>query len=452
MNRINEFQKTKEWYLNNFQSFEEKLNGDSKLFLHEVRKEAINQLARTDFPNTKDEEWRFTNINPILKQNFIPAVNLDNKVQLVSKEELRKYLFSGFEFYLMTFINGIFSEELSDLNNIPKGISIDSLSSLSKKNNEFIKTRISKFIKTENAFNLLNKAYSTDGAVIIVNDNVVLEKPIQILYLNGDRDNSVLSVPHNFIFAGKNSQVSVVNLFASIDNSSIHFTNSLTEVFTDESAIVDLYKIQNENDKSYHYEKVEAYQLKRSIFNHYNFAFGAEIVRNDINSTLDDENIETHYYGLYLANGNQLVDNHTFVDHAKPNCMSNELYKGILDNNARGVFNGKIIVRKDAQKTNAYQQNKTVLLSNGAKVNTKPQLEIFADDVKCTHGATVGHLDDTAYYYIRTRGIPSELAKSMLIRAFANDVVEVIKITPLREQLNHMIFEHLHKVEFENNL
>lgn len=449
MKNKSEFQNTKEWYLNNFKSFEEKLNGESKTFLHDLRKSALTQLANTDFPSTKEEEWKYTNVSPILKQNFIPAVNLGIKNSALSKEELKKYLFSGFDFYLMTFINGIFSEELSDLQGLPKGVVVDSLRLLMKKNPELINGKITKFVKAENAFNLLNRAYSTDGAVIIVKDGIAVDKPIQILNLTGDNKNPVLSVPHNMIIAGKNSQVSVVGVFASLV-SNTHFTNSITEVFADESSIVDLYKIQNENDKSYHYEKVEAYQLKKSIFNHYNFAFGAEIVRNDINSTLDDENIETHYYGIYLANNKQLVDNHTFVDHAKPNCMSNELYKGILDDDARGVFNGKIIVRKDAQKTNAYQQNKTVLLSNKARVNTKPQLEIFADDVKCTHGATVGHLDDTAYYYIRTRGIPSELAKSMLIRAFANDVVEVVKIEPLREQLNHLIFEHLHRVEIEN--
>jgi Fe-S cluster assembly protein SufD len=449
MKNKSEFQNTKEWYLNNFKSFEEKLNGESKTFLHDLRKSALTQLADTDFPSTKEEEWKYTNVSPILKQNFIPAVNLGIKNSALSKNELVKYLFSGFDFYLMTFINGIFSEELSDLQGLPKGVVVDSLRLLMKKNPELINGKITKFVKAENAFNLINRAYSTDGAVIIVKDGISVDKPIQILNLTGDNENPVLSVPHNMIIVGKNSQVSVVGVFASLGGNT-HFTNSITEVFADESSIVDLYKIQNENDKSYHYEKVEAYQLKKSIFNHYNFAFGAEIVRNDINSTLDDENIETHYYGIYLANNKQLVDNHTFVDHAKPNCMSNELYKGILDDDARGVFNGKIIVRKDAQKTNAYQQNKTVLLSNKARVNTKPQLEIFADDVKCTHGATVGHLDDTAYYYIRTRGIPSELAKSMLIRAFANDVVEVVKIEPLREQLNHLIFEHLHRVEIEN--
>ena len=447
MNRIPEFQNTKEWYLSSFRKFEEKLNGESKSFLHDLRKEALAQLAEVDFPTTRDEEWKYTSVSPILKQNFIPAFNIDK--QNISKVEIKKYLFSGFDFYTMTFINGIYSEELSDLQNLQKGITVNSLSSLLRSNPKVISEQITKFVKTENAFNLLNRVYSTDGAVVIVPDGVIVEKPIQILFLNGYNDKLVLSIPHNLIVAGKNSQVSIITNYSAL-NSSVYFSNIITEVFAGESSIVDLYKIQNENDNSFHYEKVEAHQLKKSIFNHYNFTFGGEIVRNDINSTLDDENIETHYYGLYLGKGNQHIDNHTFVDHAKPNCMSNELYKGILDNEARGVFNGKIIVRKDAQKTNAYQQNKTVLLSKTAKINTKPQLEIFADDVKCTHGATVGHLDDTAYYYIRTRGIPAELAKSMLIRAFANDVVESVKIEPLRDQLNHMIFEHLHRVEIEN--
>jgi Fe-S cluster assembly protein SufD len=176
-------------------------------------------------------------------------------------------------------------------------------------------------------------------------------------------------------------------------------------------------------------------------------SFGGKLVRSDINSTLDNENITTNYYGLYLGSGKQHIDNHTFVNHAKPNCESNELYKGILDDESRGVFNGKIWVEKDAQKTNAYQSNKTILLSKKASIDTKPQLEIYADDVKCSHGATVGHLDDQAYFYIRSRGVSPEVAKSMLIRAFVDDVVESIKIENLKEQLNHMIFKHLHRIE-----
>ncbi|MDP3582705.1 MAG: Fe-S cluster assembly protein SufD, partial [Ignavibacteria bacterium] len=253
----------------------------------------------------------------------------------------------------------------------------------------------------------------------------------------------------NLIVAGKGSQVSVIANYSGASEKT-YLNNIVTEIFVEENAIVNLYKVQNESDEAYHIEKVQAKQSKNSVLNHYNITFGGAIVRNDINSVLDGENIETHYYGLYMVNGNQHVDNHTFVDHAKPNCMSNELYKGILDDNARGVFNGKIIVRQDAQKTNAYQQNKTILLSKTATIDTKPQLEIFADDVKCSHGATVGHLDDVSEFYIRSRGVPQELAKSMLIRAFANDVIETIKIEPLKEQINHMIFEHLHKVEVGN--
>jgi Fe-S cluster assembly protein SufD len=283
-----------------------------------------------------------------------------------------------------------------------------------------------------------------------VRDGKVVDKPVQVLYLNGGSD-AVLSTPRNIIVAGKNSQLSIISNYYGF-MPGVYFTNVVSDLYAGEHAVVDYYKIQNENDEAFHIEKFQGRQEKGSVLNHFNFTFGGAIVRNDINTVLEGENIETHYYGFYLANGKRHVDNHTFVDHAKPHCVSNELYKGILDDNARGVFNGKIIVRRNAQKTNAYQQNKTILLSKGATIDTKPQLEIFADDVKCTHGATVGHLDDTANFYIRTRGIPDELAKSMLIRAFANDIVEMVKIDPMREKLNHMVFENLHRIEISNQL
>jgi len=213
------------------------------------------------------------------------------------------------------------------------------------------------------------------------------------------------------------------------------------------NANLDLFKVQNENNNSYHIDTTNAEQNRDSIFSHYSMSFGGGIVRNDINSILKDEHSLCNYYGLSLGNESQHIDNHTLVDHAAPDCDSNELYKGILDDNARGVFNGKIMVRKDAQRTNAYQSNKTVLLSKNSNIDTKPQLEIYADDVKCSHGATVGHLDDLALFYVRSRGIPEELAKSMLIRAFANDVVEKVKIESLRNKLNHMIFAHLQRIE-----
>ena len=438
---------SKEFYIESFKTYESKLNGDSKSFLHQLRKDALKQFRETNFPTLRNEEWKYTDISSIVKLNFTPAIN--STPERFTKEQINKFLFKDFDCHLLVFVNGIYSEELSLINNLPKGVVVGSLKKLAKENPSVIDSYIGKLSKIDNAFNALNTAYAVDGLVIVVPDGKILEKPIQVLYLNSSSDETMLASPRNLIVVGKNSQASVIANYRGVSEKA-YLSNSVTEIFIDEDAIINLYKIQNESDEAYHIEKVQATQKKNSVLNHYNITFGGAIVRNDINSVLDGENIETHYYGLYMINGKQHVDNHTFVDHAKPNCMSNELYKGILDDNARGVSNGKIIVRQDAQKTNAYQQNKTILLSKTATIDTKPQLEIFADDVKCSHGATVGHLDDVSEFYIRSRGVPQELAKSMLIRAFANDVIETIKIEPLKEQINHMIFEHLHKVEVGN--
>jgi len=444
-----ELKNSKDWYLSVFPSFEKKLNGGSKSFLHGIRKEALAQLAEMSFPTLRNEDWKYTDISPLLKNNFIPAASLE-QVSFTGNE-IEKYLFKDFDFHLLVFINGVYSTELSKVGALPKGAVISGLSKASKENPELIRRYTGKSTVRDNAFNTLNAAYAVDGLFIYVPDGKIIEKPVQVLFINSSPDKEILSVPKNLLVAGNDSNVSVIASYAGSGKNG-YFSNIVSDLFIGERATVDFCKIQEENDNSYHIEKVQAYQQKGSVYNHFNIMFGAAISRNDINSVLEGENTETHYYGLYLANGNRLVDNHTFVDHAKPNCMSNELYKGILDDESRGVFNGKIIVRQDAQKTNAYQKNKTILLSKKAKIDTKPQLEIFADDVKCSHGATVGQLDEESEFYIRSRGIPQEIAKSMLIRAFANDVVETLKIDALKEQLNHKIFEHLNRVEIENKL
>ncbi len=438
---------SKQFYIESFKKLENSLNGEAKLFIHRLRKEALKQFENSNFPTQKNEEWKYTDVSSITKQNFVPAVN--SQELKTTKEEIEKYLFKDIDCYLLVFVNGIYKEELSSINDLPDGVIISNLKKLAKENSVLIEKYLGKLAVIENAFNSLNTAYSVDGLVVFVPEGKVVEKPIQVLYLNSSEKEEVLSSPRNLVVAEKNSQISIITNYRGISEKP-YLSNNITEAFVDDEAIVSIYKIQNELDNAYHIDKVQAKQGNRSVFNHYNITFGGSIVRNDINTVHDGENIETHYYGLYMINGKQHVDNHTFVDHAKPNCMSNELYKGILDDYARGVFNGKIVVRQDAQKTNAYQQNKTILLSKTATIDTKPQLEIFADDVKCSHGATVGHLDDISEFYIRSRGVPQELAKSMLIRAFANDVIETIKIEPLKEQINHMIFEHLHRVEIDN--
>ncbi len=436
---------TKQWYISQANLLREKNNGSENNYYKKYRDESLKKFLDLNFPTKKNEEWKYTDVSPIISEKFIPSALIENPV--IEKEELKKYLFHGFDYYLLTFLNGLFSKELSDIENLPEGILIGTLKDSSIQN--FISELQEQYFNIENSFNALNNIFAVDGFVLIAEENMKLEKPIQILFLNGNPGSQVLSSPHNFIISKKNSQLDLIINFKGLGDKK-YFTNSATEIFMDESSIINYYKIQDEKEDSFHIEKIQAIQKDKSIFNQFNLNFGGNIVRNDINTKLDGEFIETHYYGLYLAQKEQHIDNHTFVDHAKPHCTSNELYKGILDDKSHGVFNGKIIVRPGAQKTNAYQQNKTVLLSKNATIDTKPQLEIFADDVKCTHGATVGHLDDEAEFYIRSRGVPEELAKSILIRAFASDVVEIIKIEELREQINHMIFEHLHRIEFQN--
>ncbi|MFA3782700.1 Fe-S cluster assembly protein SufD [Melioribacteraceae bacterium 4301-Me] len=436
-----------EWYLDKFSFFESKLNGRLQSPIHQIRRNAIEQLAQMNFPSTKNEEWKFTNVSPILNYNFIPAVNAD--LYDISNLKIDPYLLKGFDSHLLVFFNGNFVRSLSRLEELPKGIILDSLSLLEKENPELLKKYINKISSIDNAFNALNTAFAYDGAVLIVPDNVVVEKPIQVLFLSESTQENLLNQPRNLFVVGKNSQVEIITNYQGI-SAKEYLSNIVTEILVGENSYVDLYKVQNESENSFHIEKVQALQKRSSVFNHYNFVFGGSLVRNDINSLLDDEGIECHFYGLYLTNKKRHVDNHTFVDHAKPNCMSNELYKGIMDDQSRGVFNGKILVRKGAQKTNAYQSNKAILLSDKAMIDTKPQLEIFADDVKCSHGAAIGSLDEISEFYIRSRGVPEDIAKSMLIRAFASDVVEQVKIPELKEQLNHLVFEHLHRKEITN--
>lgn len=437
--------KIKDWYIENFKLFEQKLNGQANTLLSSIRKDAIESFKSMEFPTLKDEEWKYTNVKPILSKNFTPLLQSNDKK--VHKEDLTKLLYDKFDYYLIVFVNGIFSEDLSNLTLVPENIIIDSLNNLLIHKPEVIKEYLPKIIYADNAFDTLNSAYAHDGAVVIIPDNYILEKPIQILHLTGDDDTEVLSTSKNIFVGGKNSQFTVLTSYNSLTSNS-YFTNAATEIFAAENAILTFYKIQNEGDSAFHIEKTNIEQKGKSVVNHFSLSVGGLLVRNDINAALDGENIENHLYGLYIGNNNQHIDNHTFIDHIKPNCMSNELYKGILDDNAHGVFAGKILVRQEAQKTNAFQSNKSVLLSKTASADTKPQLEIYADDVKCSHGATVGSLNEEAYFYIISRGIPSDLAKSMLIKAFAEDVIDAIKLEPLREKLSHQIFQHLHRAEF----
>jgi Fe-S cluster assembly protein SufD len=291
---------------------------------------------------------------------------------------------------------------------------------------------------TTNAFTALNTAFAHDGVVIQVPANATVELPTILRFVSDARQVNVASQPRNLFIVNKNAEVKVAESFRTLGDQA-SFTNVVTEIVVAEDARMEYYKIQNESDMAYHIGTTQVYQKDRSHFYSATVTLDGGFIRNNLNIALDGSNCEAHMYGLYFPNGRQHIDNHTLVDHRKPNSHSNELYKGILEDRSTGVFNGKIFVRQDAQKTNAYQSCKNVVLSNDATMNTKPQLEIFADDVKCSHGTTTGKLNEEALFYLRSRGIPKVEAQSLLMYAFAEDVIKKIKIDTLREQLERRI-------------
>lgn len=428
---------TKELYISGFKTLEESLNGQSKSPFHELRKSAIEKFKQYDFPTTKHEDWKYTNVSAIHNFDFKGVSNVK-----VTKEELKKHLIPGLDASLIVLVNGNYSPELSEIKETAKGVIIDSFNNVLKSNPELILKYFGKYAEIENGFVALNTAFANDGVFIYVPANTVIEEPVMVLNLTGSIDVNVLSQPRNLIVAEKSSSVKIVELFHSIsDNESM--VNTVSEVVVEENAHVEIYKIQDENMKSFHFNKTQARQSKNCTFTIYNVTTGGGLVRNDTNIVLDDENSTGNLFGLYLTDENQHVDNHTLIDHAKPHCQSNELYKGVLNGSSRGVFNGKVFVRKDAQKTNAYQSNKAILLTDDAKIDTKPQLEIYADDVKCSHGAAIGQLDYEAVFYLRSRGIGEEMARTMLIRAFADDVFDLIPNEAMHEYLNKLVHTKL---------
>ena len=425
----------KEWYISKFNDFEKSLNGEKSSDFHKVRKDAISKFEALNVPTQKDEEWKYTNISPLLKHNFSPIPVKAN----VSSEVISKFLFDKMEHSLLVFVNGIFSPELSKLIDIPKDVEIGSLAEAIKNDNPVVNNHLGKYAEIENYFfTTLSSAYTKDGAFVYVPDGKIVEDPIHVIFLTKPGNEKIITQPRNLFVAGKNSQVTIIEHFIS-DEDSVYFTNSVTEIVADENSNVDHIKLQEESKKAFHIARMEVDQERSSNFSSHLISHGAEISRNDFNARFNDEGSECMLNGLFMIDGKQLFDAHTMIDHAKPHCNSHEHYKGILQDKSEGVFNGKVMVRQDAQKTNAFQQNNTILLSDDAVMNTKPQLEIFADDVKCSHGATIGKLNDEAKFYLKSRGIGEESATAILIHAFASDVITSIKIPALRDYLEEII-------------
>ncbi len=433
---MTENSQTKNWYLSLFKDFEARLNGERSKPVHALRRAAMDRFAQIDFPSLRDEEWRFTDISPLLKHSFSYSAKKEGMVP--SRDDISRFLFGGFESHVVVFVNGFYSGSLSRLLPLPKGVVIGSLAESLKEDDGRISAHLSDQVGSGlDAFTALNLAFTLDGLYINVPGGAVVDRPVHALFVSAG-DEKIISQPRNLIVAGKNSQIRLIEHYVTL-RSGEYFTNSVTDVVIEGNAVVDTVRLQSENLEAYHVATTTAFVHTNGTYESHAVSNGASIYRHNLNVALNGEGASTTLEGLYLTAGDQLSDTHSMIDHAAPNCTSGEHYKGILDGNSRAVFNGKIMVRQGAQKTSSYQENRNIILSEEAKVDTKPQLEIFADDVKCSHGATVGQLSKESLFYLKSRGIGEEQAKLILIYAFASDVLKNIKEDEVRVELEKVL-------------
>jgi Fe-S cluster assembly protein SufD len=412
-------------------------------WLQDLRDRAASRFAALGFPTVRDEEWRFTNVAPIATAEFHPA---GAGASAATAAELAGYLYSDAAHRIVV-VNGRFSAELSRAHGLPSGVRAGSLAAAVTDQPEVVQRYLGQLADFGGkAFTALNTALASDGAYVYIPDGVILEQPLHLLFVTttSPASEAIMTSARALIVAGEGSQVRIVETYVGAQGSA-YFTNAVTEIVAGERAVVDHYKVQQESLDAFHVASMHVHAARSATFSSHSFSLGGRLVRNDASALLDGEGAECTLNGLYLADGERLVDNHTTIDHAKAHCPSHEIYKGILGGKARAVFNGKIIVRQDAQKTDAKQTNRALLLSDNASINTKPQLEIFADDVKCTHGAAIGQLDEDAIFYLRARGLTYFEARDMLIHAFAGDILDRVKIEPLRVALERELYAQLAK-------
>ena len=444
-----EVMEEKDTYISNFARFEREPANPARAWLQRIRKAGIARFSALGFPTVHDEEWRNTNVSAIAKVPFAsvaergePCVRPALKsLEGVSAKTLKEFTFHTSNNIQLVFVNGRFCKEFSNTNALPAGVKAGSLAAALNTEGNLVETHLGKYAEFENhAFVALNTAFIEDGAFIHIAKGTVVEAPIHLMFVSTELCEASVAYPRNLILAESDSKAAIVESYIGLGaGSNTYLTNTVTELVAGKNAVVEHYKLQRESIDAFHVATLQIHQDRGSNVTSFSIALGGALVRNEVNAVLDGENCECTLNGLYVLNHEQLVDNHTLIDHAKPHCASHELYKGVLDGKSRGVFNGRILVRPDAQKTDAKQTNKTLLLSEDSQINTQPQLKIYADDVKCTHGATIGQLDKDAIFYLRSRGIGENDARGILTFAFANDVVSRIKCAPVKAVLEDIV-------------
>lgn len=431
----------KDRFIAEFARMETQLIGADIEWVATMRREALDRFNEIGFPDRKDEEWRFTNIAPIEQTVFAspdPARAYHNL-----EDDAANFMISDLGAHRVVFVNGVFQPSLSSFK-IGGGLRILTVEDAIMHGDTVFGAHFGdNIIGVNNPFTALNAACFQNGAFIHIADGAVIDRPIHLVFLVNSSAQPLAFFPRNLIMAGRAAQATILETYGGIGDGA-YLGNGVTEMIVGEDAQVDHYKIQLESLGAFHIQSMYARQERSSNLRTHAFAIGAALSRQSINILLAGEGIETVLNGLYAVSGAQHSDTHTRLDHAMPHCHSTELYKGILDGHASGVFTGRIRVHQDAQKTDAYQKNKALLLSDDAIVNAQPQLEIFADDVKCTHGATVGQLDTEAAFYLRSRGIGSEESRALLTFAFAGEVIDQVRIEPLRAELGRLIAEKFH--------
>lgn len=418
-------------------AFEDGLDLDHPV--HEERNNAIKNFETKGFPTKKDEAWKYTSLRGLQKVDFSIFPKQETTLEY---KDVKKYFLHEIDTYKIVFVDGVYSSYLSETTH--DGVDVCLMSSAFSKPmfQQVIEVYFNKAASKDESLTSLNTAFCKEGAYIYIPKNKMPKKPIQILHLATGNEAALMLQPRNLIVAEDNAEVQIIERHQSLTGNEV-FTNSVTEIFAGKDAIVDYYKVQNDESTASLVDNTYISQKNSSVVRVHTFSLGGKLIRNNLNFYQNGERIDSTLKGITILGDKQHVDHHTLVHHAQPNCESHQDYKGIFGDGSTGVFNGKIVVDKIAQKTDAFQQNNNILLSDKSTINSKPQLEIFADDVKCSHGCTIGQLDEEALFYLRSRGIPKKEAKALLMYAFANNVLESVRIPELKARINKIIANKL---------
>ena len=423
----------KDKLLSSFIAFENNVDLDNPI--HEVRSEAIKNFEEKGFPSKKEEAWKYTSLNNLQKVDFSVFPKQENTLEY---KDIKKYFLHEIDTYKIVFVDGVYSSYLSETTHDGVDVCLMSAAFSKPMYKQIIELYFNKAASKDESLTTLNTAFSREGAYIYIPKNKAPRKPIQIIHFATGNEAALMLQPRNLIIAEENAEVQIIERHQSLTENEV-FTNAVTEIFAAKDAIVDYYKVQNDAKTASLVDNTYISQKDNSVVRVHTFSFGGKLTRNNLNFYQNGERIDSTLKGVTILGEKQHVDHHTLVHHAQPNCESHQDYKGIFGERSTGVFNGKIIVDQIAQKTNAFQQNNNILLSDKATINTKPQLEIFADDVKCSHGCTIGQLDEDALFYLQSRGIPKKEATALLMYAFANNVLESVRIPELKKRINKII-------------